>query len=275
MPRSFRPVAVAAVTATVVLLSVGAPSAMAAAPGNDIFSGATPASLGFSEALDTTQATTDADDAALNANCGAPNTDASVWYAYTAASDGTVVVDVSTSDYSAGVLVATGSPGTFGLVACGPGTVAFGTTAGSTYYVLAIDDQFDGGANGGTLQISINGAPSPTIAVTVNPTGTVNAKTGSATIGGTVTCANAQFVNVLTTLVQRVGVRATVSGFGGFFAPGSTCVGTPQPWTAEVVPQSGKFVGGKTASFTYSYACGALQCASGYVEQRVMLRGTK
>ena len=57
-----------------------APAALAAPPSNDTFAGATAAALGFSEELDTTDATTDGDDAQLNTSCGAPATDASVWY---------------------------------------------------------------------------------------------------------------------------------------------------------------------------------------------------
>jgi hypothetical protein len=83
----------------------------AAAPGNDTIGGARAASIRFSQVLDTTRATTDADDAQLNASCGAPATDASVWYTINLAADGGVVVDVSASDYSAGVLVGEGSPG--------------------------------------------------------------------------------------------------------------------------------------------------------------------
>jgi hypothetical protein len=89
--------------------------------------------------LDTTEATTDSDDAQLNTNCGAPATDASVWYALEG-SDTPVVVDVSQSNYSAGVLVGVGSQGDLRIVTCGPGTVAFFAFAGTTYYVLAIDD---------------------------------------------------------------------------------------------------------------------------------------
>ena len=66
--------------------------------------------IGFSEVLDTTEATTDADDAQFNASCGAPATDASVWYTLVG-TDEVVIVDVSGSDYSAGVLV-----GMFGAV---------------------------------------------------------------------------------------------------------------------------------------------------------------
>jgi hypothetical protein len=57
-------------------LGVSAPAALAAPPSNDTFAGARP---DVSELLDTTEATTDSDDAQLNATCGAPATDASVW----------------------------------------------------------------------------------------------------------------------------------------------------------------------------------------------------
>lgn len=276
MPLSLRNAAVSVATVTLVVLSVGLSSARAAAPGNDLIGGATSATLGFSESLDTSEATTDAVDAAVNSSCGAPATDASVWYAYTPATDGGTIVNVSSSTYSAGVIVATGSPGSLDLVTCGPGAVAFAATANTTYYVLAFDDQFDGGGNGGTLNISLSEAPPPpTIDVTVNPTGTVNAKTGTAAISGTISCLNADFVDVQTALQQRVGARATITGFGGFFTDASTCTGTPQPWTSEIFPQNGKFAGGKTASFTFSFGCGGFECTFGYVEQQVKLRGGK
>ena len=169
-----------------------------------------------------------------------------------------------------------GSPGAFTLETCGPGATGFAATAGTTYYIVAFDDQSDGAGNGGTLRISIDDAPPPpTVDVKVDPTGYVNAKTGVATITGTISCTDAQFVDMLTVLEQRIGVRATVSGFGFFFADGSICDGTPQAWKTDVVPQGGKFAGGKSASFSYSFACGAFQCAEGYNEQTVKLHGGK
>ena len=166
---------------TISSLGTSAASALAAAPSNDTFSGATPVAIGFSEILDTSEATTDSDDAQLNSSCGAPATDASVWYSLTG-SDSGVVVDVSGSNYSAGVLVGTGTQGNLTTVACGPGTVGFFAAAGTTYYVLAIDDQQDGGGNGGMLNIFFNPVPPPpTVDFTVNPTGTFSSKTGAAT----------------------------------------------------------------------------------------------
>ena len=91
--------------------------ALAAPPSNDTFTNATLVTVGFSEVLDTTEATTDGDDAQLNASCGAPATDASVWYALEGSDTG-VIVDVSQSNYSAGILVGVGSQGNLQTVAC-------------------------------------------------------------------------------------------------------------------------------------------------------------
>ena len=257
-------------------LGVSAPVALAAAPNNDTFPGATTVAIGFSEVLDTTQATTDADDAQLNASCGAPATDASVWYALVG-SDVTVVVDVSQSNYAAGVLVGVGSQGNLQTVACGPGAVAFFAAAGTTYYVLAIDDQLDGGGNGGSLSISFNAIPPPpTVNISVNPFGKVNTRTGVATISGSYTCTNGDFIQTFVDARQKVGNgrNATIAGFGSFFDSG-TCDGTSRPWSAAVIPQSGKFAGGKSMTMTFAFACGPFQCADGFVEQTVQLRGGK
>src|SRR5215510_6038780 len=138
----------ASVMLAVVISLAGFSPALAAPPSNDTFPNATSVSLGFSEQLNTSEATTDADDAQLNTNCGAPATDASVWYAIQGTDQG-IIVDVSSSDYSAGVLVGVGTQGNLSIVACGPGTVGFFAAAGETYYVLAIDDQLNGdGLNG-------------------------------------------------------------------------------------------------------------------------------
>jgi hypothetical protein len=262
-----------AAAAALVALGALAPSALAAAPSNDTFSGATAATIGFTEALDTTQATTDADDAQLNSSCGAPATDASVWYAFTASDTG-VVVDVSQSNYSAGVLVGVGTEGNLQTVACGPGAVAFFADAGTTYYVLAIDDQSDVGGNGGQLSISFNPIPPPpTVDFTVNRTGTVNTRTGVATISGTFTCTNGDFIDVFIDARQSVG-RFVIEGFGEFFEFG-TCDGTARAWSADVFPQNGKFAGGKTMTLNFATSCGAFECSDGFVEQTVMLRGVR
>lgn len=257
---------------TVSALGFSAQAALAAPPANDTFGGATLATMGFSEVLDTTEATTDADDAQLNASCGAPATDASVWYALDG-TDAGVIVDVSPSDYSAGVLVGIGTQGNLVTIACGQGAVAFFAAAGTTYYVLAIDDQLNGdGLNGGNLSISFNEIPPPpTLDITVNRYGKFNSKTGTATISGAYACTDADFIQVEVNARQNVG-RFFILGSGFFFDFG-TCDGTYHPWSTEVFPQNGLFKGGKTLTVNFAFSCGLFECATGYVEQKVQLRG--
>jgi hypothetical protein len=252
---------------------VTAAPAVAAPPSNDTYPGRTVVgSVPFTQTLDTSEATTDADDAELNAECGAPATDASVWYEFTAVADGGMVVDVSGSDFPAGAIVATGSPGNWTVVACAPGAVAWPAIAGETYTILVFDDQSDGGGNGGTLNITIGPAPpAPTIDVTVDPVGKFDARTGTATISGTVTCTGAtEFAYVDIELRQAVGRVSTVTGYAFLDV---TCDGTTYPWTVEVFPDNGKFAGGKAVSVTFAVACGALECGTDYQEWIVRLRG--
>jgi hypothetical protein len=262
------------VVVALALCTVSVPAALAAAPSNDTFPNATTASIGFSEVLDTTEATTDADDAQLNTDCGAPATDASVWYVL----QGTgsfVIVDVSASDYSAGVLVGVGTQGNLAIVACGPGSVGFSAAAGTTYYVLAIDDQFDGGGNGGNLSISFNALPPPpTVDITVSRFGAVNPRTGVATISGTYTCTDGDLIDVLIDARQDTGKKFVVLGSGEFVATG-TCDGAAHDWSAQVVPQSGKFAGGKAMTVNLAFACGPFECTNGFAERTVVLRGRK
>lgn len=254
------------------LLALPARPALAAAPSNDTIGGATPVTVPFSETLDTTEATTDADDAQVNFNCGAPATDASVWY--TLVGDGqSVIVDVSQSSYFAGVIVATGTPGSLNLVTCGPDGVAFTAEAGTTYYVLAFDDQTDGGANGGSLSISFSAAPPPPeVSITADPRGKFNAKTGVATISGTYTCTNSDFIDISVEARQKAG-RFTVVGYG--FYSDAMCDGAPHAWTVDVAADGSKFAGGKALALSFAFSCGVFQCSDGYAEQTVILQGKK
>jgi hypothetical protein len=244
---------------------------LAAPPGNDTYAGAIPIGLvPFTDSVDTTEATTDADDAELNLQCGAPATDASVWYQLTLASDAFLLVDVSASSYSAGVIIATGSPGSFSVVDCGPGAVPLAADAGVTYTILAFDDQEDGSGNGGTLEIVVDTAPPPPeIDVTVDPIGQFDAQTGSATVTGTVTCTGeSEFAFIDVQLRQTVG-RFVISGFGSIDI---TCDGTTQSWSVEVFPDNGLFKGGRAVAVTFALACGAFDCGEDFEEQTVRLR---
>jgi len=256
--------------AVVLNLALIAP-VLAAAPSNDTFGGRTViGALPFTDSVDTTEATTDADDAEANADCGAPATDASVWYDFAATDDAILLVDVFASSYLAGVIVVTGNPGSFELVACGPDSVAFDAFAGETYHILAFDDQGDGGGNGGTLEISVDVAPPPPeIALTVDPIGHFT-KSGSATVSGTVTCTgtNVDFAFIDLQLQQRVG-RVVINGFGSIdFA----CDGDTHPWSVEVFAENGLFRGGHAATITFALACNPIFCGEAFEEATVKLR---
>jgi hypothetical protein len=248
--------------------------ALAAAPGNDTYANRTVvASLPFTDSVDTTEATTDADDTGANTGCGAPATDASVWYEFTAAADTNVLVDVSASGYSAGIIVVSGSPGSFVLQACGPGSVGFFASGGEAYAILAFDDQLDGAGSGGALAISIDVAPPPpTVEITVNPTGTFDKVTGSATVSGTFTCTgDALFSEIDVQLTQNVG-RFSITGFGSVFNEPPACDGTAQPWSVEVFGSNGKFKGGRAISVAFGFACNAFECGFAEVDSIVKLR---
>jgi len=230
-----------------------------AAPANDTHANPTPiTALPFSETLDTTTATTDADDTELNEQCGAPSTDASVWYEFTATVDGGVEVDLTASDYPAGALVGTGGPGSWTIVACGPGSVTFGTTAGETYAILVIDDQSDGGGNGGTLRLAVSEAePPPSIDIKVEATGTVDEATGAATVGGTVVCtAGSDFALVETELRQKHGPFTVI----GFVQLPLTCDGAEHTWMVTIVSENGPFGPGDAANSSFAVACSGELC---------------
>jgi hypothetical protein len=256
------------------LVSLGlAVPVLAAAPGNDTYAtrqviGAIP----FSDSLDTSEATTDALDLEANADCLAPATDASVWYEFVPAADVQVDLDATASDYSAGLIVLTGSPGSFALQTCGPGGVSFSATAGVTYTILVFDDQYDGVSNGGALVLAATeGVPPPVVDLTIDALGSFNSRTGSATIRGTIACSGADsadksFVDVH--LTQTVG-RLKITGDGGTeFA----CDGTVQAWAVEVAGYNGKFAGGKVAVSASAFACGASGCGLDTVDRVVTLR---
>jgi hypothetical protein len=266
----------AVLTSLLMIVSLAAAGpALAAAPTNDLYPGRVAIAVGGSVSISTLEATTDADDDELNVDCGAPAMDASVWYELVALADGWIVVDVSDSSYSAGVFVATGTPGNFEVQACAPGAAVFEAVAGTTYAILAIDDQSDGGGNGGNLELQVATAPPPPeLTMTVNRTGRFNSRTGSATISGTVTCSGGpvdfSFIDVF---VRQVVGRIFIDGFGS--VEGFTCNGTTQAWSAEVFGSNGLFKGGKALTVSFAFACGTFLCGEGFTEQVVQLRGGK
>ena len=250
-------------------------TALAAAPSNDTLGGVKQISAPFSETISTTDATTDADDLDIAAGCeGVPALDASVWYEITPATDQFLVVDMSSSNYSAGAIVATGSSGNWTVQACGPGAVVWEAVGGETYTVLVFDDQQDGAGNGGSLTVNFEEVPPPPdVTITVNPKGVFDAHSGAPIVRGTVTCTGDATDSFIDVFMRQTTGRLFIDGEG--FIEGFTCDGTAQPWSVDIFPFNGVFKGGKTATVTFAVACGEFLCGEGFDESVVSLSSKK
>jgi hypothetical protein len=249
-------------------LGLGAP-VLAAAPTNDTYATRHVIdALPFSDSLDTSEATTDSLDGEAN-TCGAPFTDASVWYQLVPDANTPIIIDSQGSDYAVGIIVLTGSPGSFTLEACGPTSVIVGAHAGVPLTILVFD--YDGEGNGGNLALTASLVPPPPVVdLTVNASGSFNSRTGLATIRGMVTCSSGidGGKNVISLQVTQTVGRFKFNGEGWTeFA----CDGTAHAWSAEVGAANGKFGGGKATVFASAFAC-SFDCRGDTVERTVTLR---
>jgi hypothetical protein len=260
------------------LMSLGVVSSggavLAAPPGNDDVGNATEiTSLPFSDTVDTTDATTTPEEAALNDFCGAPEMEHTVWYTATIDADGFALIDVTDSNYSAGIVVLEGSPGALMPVDCAAGTVAGAVEAGEQLYFMIFGDGLTEETSG-SLQVEVRAAvPPPEIDVTIDQVAYVD-RDGVATLTGTVTCTadndEGTVFDVSGFVNQRVG-RGSVDGF--FFAELElSCDGTTTSWSALAFPEGGRFAGGKAATVTFAFGCGPDLCSDGYLEATVQMR---
>jgi hypothetical protein len=94
--------------------------------------------------------------------------------------------------------------------------------------------------------------PPVTLAVTIGEGGSVNAKTGIATISGTVSCSRAASVEVGGTLTQQVTKRLTVVGA---FSTTVACSAPSVSWSATVTGEGGKFAPGQATATLTATAC--------------------
>ncbi|MEO7060574.1 MAG: hypothetical protein ABI083_12700 [Lapillicoccus sp.] len=266
-----RHVLVAAAIAAL-LVPATALAAVAAPPNNDTVSGArTIASTPKTITQDTTSATTDAVDTELDASCGAPATNGSVWFKYVDTTGKGLLVDTSASDYATGIMIVAGNPTSGGsLVACGPQMSAATGAAGTIYYVMAFSPVV--GVTGGQLKATFAEAPpAPTATLTVAKDA-VATKNGSLKMHGTYSCTNANSFNsgIQGQAIQRAG-RLKING--SFFLPGLTCDGKVRPWKATALSDNGYFAAGRATSSSTVFACGLFGCTDQMVNRN--LRVTK
>ncbi|HLA17389.1 MAG TPA: hypothetical protein VJZ72_10865 [Candidatus Limnocylindrales bacterium] len=253
------------VASLVFALAVGATPVLAAPPTNDDPSGATVVAdpLPYSNPTNVTEATTGADD---QPQCdGHPADTNTVWYTYTASADQRLVARASGLDDNS-LYVIEGSPAGSLLGCQSHGSqVVFDAADGTTYY-FEIGATF-GAVGDGTVTFSLDVAPPPLeVDIRIDPTGSVNNKTGVASISGTVTCNQDAFAFVYGDLRQNIGRVFTVRGW---FGTEMSCSTEPTDWSATITPESGKFAAGKaTASANieaYNGIEGAFDTASGSI----------
>jgi hypothetical protein len=237
-----------AVVAAFFLLATLAAPVAAAAPANDDPSGATVVTepLPFVDSIDTTEATSGADDAI---GCGGPDVIGSVWYMYQPSADVVVQVSTDESDYLAGTNVLVGSPGSFENLLCALGTFQIGLTAGTQYWFLVTPPDAESPA--GNLVWSIDVAPPPLqMELTIDARASLDRSTGILTVSGTVTCDREALIGIDGSVRQRAG-RIFIDAF--FFAE-VLCTPDGATWTAEAIPQDGRLAGGKATANAFAFA---------------------
>lgn len=260
------------VTLALLTFSVFIPSAaQAAAPANDEIGAATAiGSLPFSDALDTSEATTAADDPFCAGNGH------TVWYTFTPSADIRLDANTFGSSHDTTISMYTGSPGALTQIACNDDSgslqsqVVIDATGGETYYIMA-GSFFSG--SGGNLTLTLREAPppppAPEIGLSVDRGGSVDGN-GLATVGGTVTCNQPMFVSLFGSLTQTFARRLTIQGFGGSFV---SCTPPSVPWKLTVFAFSNRFGPGPAQASISGFACNNVGCASDQRTAAVTLRG--
>ncbi len=131
----------------------------AAPPGNDDINSATAiGSLPFSDALDTTEATTAPDDPFCGGNA------ATVWYSFNPVQNMVVKFDTTGSDYGTSVSIYTGSPGALSQVTCTLTQATLNATGGTAYYIMigaSTGYPPPPGTGGGNLVLSVTELVAP------------------------------------------------------------------------------------------------------------------
>lgn len=256
------------VASAVALVPLSATAAFAAPPANDTPDGAIALNLGDTVKEDTTKATTDKQDQQDNRFCGAPYTNASVWYTYTPSQNGAFVLDMSKSSYTGGFMVFNGEPAARTMIGCGPTSVGIDGASGTTYYIMAFSDTRK---NGGNLVVSLEeGPPAPTISVTVDPVGTA-LPNGDAQVSGTFTCTDSNFVEMDGTLTQ-IWKRVKINGFFYRGIHKKMCDGQAHDWSQVVRSDNGIFAKGPATLLITGGACGEIECTDLHVKKKVTLK---
>jgi len=190
-----------------------------------------------------------------------------VWYKLTLPQSHFVRVSTEGSSYEAPIDVYTGTPGALNHIACNHPAVEFRAPEGQPVYLMVSGE-------GGNLVLHVEDlGPALDFQVLIKG-GTVNAKTGAATLNGVVQCNKAVSVNIWGELRQRLG-RGTMI-IGGFETRAECIPGAGSPWSVTVRSNQGAYGGGSAEVVGNAWGCASGDDCDEYrIEQVIKMKGGK
>jgi hypothetical protein len=253
--------------ATLLVGALAAPVTAAPLRNNNITSPIVIGDIPYTNAQDTTRATTGPTDPPFCFDPEGAADSNTVWYAFTASEDGRLAANTFGSDYDTTLYVGTpNAAGGIDVIGCIDDAagglqsyVGFDAVAGTDYlFMIGTCCGSPGSDGGGSLVFNlVVGEPVLVLDVAIAPTGDVDG--GHVTLTGTATCSvDTQFGFIDLVLRQKVGKRS-IEGFGGTEL--GSCGPTPTPWTIELDGFNGRFSGGNATGEITMFTC-SLDCAS-------------
>jgi hypothetical protein len=233
---------------------------------DDIGSATTMSTLPFGQDLDTSEATSAADDPTPSCSAPLPST---VWYAITPTSTDRIRFQVQGGDFGPTVALYRGTRGALTEMACSAGGSTPGfeldPKPGTTYHLLV------GGATGDAGQLRVDATLAFVVRLTI--TGGKVDRSGVATVAGTVSCNKPSFISSNSgELVQMIGGRTTRASLGLFVQ----CDGT-LPWTSMATGDIGPFAPGKADATLslFGYASETGEISQPTITKAVTLKPTR
>jgi hypothetical protein len=148
---------------------------------------------------------------------------------------------------------------------CAPASGSFFPVGTTTVNCRAEDES----GNVATGSFLVHVVPPLQFGLAVTKTGSVNTKTGVATISGTLTCSREIYVDLSGTVKQLFAKRVYITGS---FYLNVDCKAPSTKWSVSVTGDNGRFGAGAVTAAVNAYGC-ELSCHSGSATETVRLTG--
>ena len=188
-----------------------------------------------------------------------------VWYQLTLPESHFVRINTEGSSYWTPIDVYTGAPGALNQIACGYSTLEFRAPEAQPVYLMISGE-------GGNLVLNVQDlGPALDLQVLVKG-GTVNSKTGAATLKGVVQCNKPVSVSIWGELRQRLG-RGTMI-IGGFETHVECTPDADSPWSVTVRSSQAAYGGGSAEVLGNAWGCASGDDCDEYrIEQVIKMKG--